>query len=119
MIDQTPFSSLKGVFYYEYSCLLYNKIKNNFRKEVAFLLSKTRTYLLIFNLFWLVLLLFEQLLKNASNSNILFLLLSVLALVGLVFQALSWRSLNQERMRLDYVLYGTAWVLCFLFVLLL
>lgn len=47
------------------------------------------------------------------------LLLSVLALVGLIFQALSWRSLNQGRMRLDYVLYGTSWVLCFLFVLLL
>lgn len=86
---------------------------------MAFLLSRTWTYLLIFNLFWLVLLLFEQLLKNATNSNILFLLLSVLALVGLIFQALSWRSLNQERMRLDYALYGTSWVLCFLFVLLL
>lgn len=36
MIDQTPFSLLKGVFYYEYSCLLYNEIKNKFRKEVAF-----------------------------------------------------------------------------------
>ncbi|MDE6377098.1 MAG: hypothetical protein K2L20_08125 [Ligilactobacillus sp.] len=83
------------------------------------MLSRTRTYLLIFNLFWLVLLIFEQLLKNATNSNILFLLLSVLALVGLIFQALSWRNLRQERMRLDYVLYGTAWVLCFLYVLLL
>lgn len=36
MIDQTPFSLLEGVFYYEYSCLLYNEIKNKFRKEVAF-----------------------------------------------------------------------------------
>lgn len=62
---------------------------------------------------------FEQLLKNATNSNILFLLLSVLALVGLIFQALSWHNLSQERMRLDYALYGTAWVLCFLYVLLL
>ncbi len=83
---------------------------------MAFLLSRTRTYLLIFNLFWLVLLLFEQLLKNATNSNILFLLLSVLALVGLIFQALSWRSLNQERMRLDYALYGTSCLHLFLFV---
>lgn len=83
------------------------------------MLSRTRTYLLIFNLFWLVLLIFEQLLKNVINNNILFLLLSVLALVGLIFQALSWRNLSQERMRLDYALYGTAWVLCFLYVLLL
>ena len=36
MIDQTNLISLKGVFYYEYSCLLYNEIKNKFRKEVAF-----------------------------------------------------------------------------------
>lgn len=86
---------------------------------MAFLLSRTRTYLLIFNLFWLVLLIFEQLIKNVINNNILFLLLSVLALVGLIFQALSWRNLSQERMRLDYALYGTAWVLCFLYVLLL
>ena len=83
------------------------------------MLNRTRTYLLIFNLFWLVLLIFEQLLKNVINNNILFLLLSVLALVGLIFQALSWRNLSQERMRLDYALYGTAWVLCFLYVLLL
>ena len=83
------------------------------------MLSRTRTYLLIFNLFCLVLLIFEQLLKNVINNNILFLLLSVLALVGLIFQALSWRNLSQERMRLDYALYGTAWVLCFLYVLLL
>lgn len=69
-----------------------------------------------FNLFWLVLLFAEYLLRSSSNANLAILILSLIALAGLIFQCVSWYRMRKDQTKVDIGLFVTAWILCFLFV---